>query len=407
MKRLPSTITILYLLTLSSTILAEAVSGTSDLRFYAFYEYYCPGCAQELKPLINAYGEDRVIIFDVREGDNGERYAKITNLIVYLDLPVIGVFENSSLTAIISGLFMEDDWRKIVETEYDGVPVYAKRSIEPIRILKEEVVINVITKLFIEETTEDIKGIEIHVPSFLPMLLTAAALDAVNPCEIYVLTVLLTLVFSFGGKRDILKIGMAFATGIFIAYFIMGFGIIQLFAYSTAARYVVAILGLTIGVRIFVNLIFGIFGISIGLREVIGNFLGRKLKHLPDAISRKMSANLRKASSNPITAFAVGAMSAAFLSPCTSGPYFIALSLIADLGSLFEGLFFLTIYNLIFVSPLIAITLGIYTLRLSTKGLKKWSSEKRRWLDLASGLLMIVLSVYLIFYYIPLGSIHA
>jgi len=393
MKRFRSTITILCLVTLSSTIPAEPVSGTSDLRFYAFYEYYCPGCAQELTPLMNAYGEDRVVIFDVREGDNGERYAKITDLIVYLDLPVVGVFKNNSLTAILSGLFMEDDWRKIVETEYDGVPVYAKRSREPIRILKEKEVTSVITELFIEETTEDIKGIEIHVPSFLPILLAAAALDAVNPCELYVLTVLLTLVFFTGGKRLILRIGVSFAIGMFTAYYLMGFGLVQLIAYTPQVRYAVAVLGLLLGARAI-------------LGDTIASFLGKKFKSVPEVFSKKLSAYLRKASSNPVTAFAVGIMSAAFLSPCTSGPYFIALSLIASLENQAAGLLLLTIYNIIFVAPAIAITLAVYTLRLTTRGLKKWASKERRWMDIIAGLLMIVLSVYLIFYYIPMGSLY-
>jgi len=404
MKRILFITVIIYLLTSVCTV--NAIHGSSHVKFYAFYEYYCAGCALELKPLLNEYGEDKVLIFDIREGNNSGRYAKITNLIGYLDLPVVGVFKNNSLTAIVSGFFEEDDWRKIVETEYDGVPVYAKRNIKPIKIIKDEETINLISRIFIKGETIAVKDTGIHIPSFLPIILTAAAIDAVNPCEFYVLTVLLSLVFISKRKKDILKIGLAFAIGIFIAYYLMGFGLIKLIAYSTTARYAVAILGLTIGVRIIINLVFGIFGISIGLREVLGNILGKKFKRVPKVFSKKMSVYLRKASSNPISAFSVGVLSASFLSPCTSGPYFIALSLIADLRSAMLGILLLTIYNVIFITPLIAITLGVYTLKLTTRGLKQWSSRERRWLDLAAGILMIALSIYLIFYYIPLGSMY-
>jgi len=97
-----------------------------------------------------------------------------------------------------------------------------------------------------------------------------------------------------------------------------------------------------------------------------------------------------------MTAFIVGIISGVFLMPCTSGPYFIALSLIADLESLLGGLFLLTVYNSIVILPFFVITLCVYMLKVKTSELKRWSSEKQKWLNLASGLLIIFLGLYLL-----------
>ena len=58
----------------------------------------------------------------------------------------------------------------------------------------------------------------------------------------------------------------------------------------------------------------------------------------------------------------------------------------------------LLVYNLVFVVPLIVILLLIY-FGASTARLKLWRQTQRKWMNLASGLLMIGLGVLLILYY--------
>jgi len=124
--------------------------------------------------------------------------------------------------------------------------------------------------------------------------------------------------------------------------------------------------------------------------------LFRSFKRVPEFFFKRLSAYLRRVSENPMMAFAIGVVASAFLLPCTSGPYLIALSLIANLETLFEGLFLLTVYNGIIITPFLAITLGVHTLELKTSDLKRWSSKRQKWLNLIAGLLMIFLSLYLI-----------
>ena len=239
---------------------------------------------------------------------------------------------------------------------------------------------------------------EVHANIYhlLPLIIMAAAVDAINPCEFYVLVVFLSLVFFRIGRKAILKAGIAYSVAIFIIYYLMGFGLLQLIAYVQEARLLIVILGFSVGLRAVLNFVFGVFGLSLGFRDTIGTFLNRKFKRVPEFFSKRLSAYLRGASENPMMAFVIGVAASAFLLPCTSGPYLIALSLIANLETLLEGLFLLTVYNGIIITPFLAITLGIYMLKLKIGELKRWSSRKQRWLNLIAGLLMILLSLYLI-----------
>jgi len=257
------------------------------------------------------------------------------------------------------------------------------------------------TRIQLEKAFIGEPSINHHAEIFylLPLIITTATLDAINPCGFYVLIVFLSLVsLRIGEKKSILKSGVAFSIAVFIIYYLMGFGLLRLITYFQEAKIFVVILGFSLGFRAFFNFIAGFFGLSIGLRDMIGSFLNKRFKRIPEIFSKRISTYLREASDDPVVAFLIGVAASVFLLPCTSGPYLIALGLISNLETLFEGLFLLTVYNFIIIIPFLAITLGIYTLKLKTSDLKRFSSRKQRWLNLIVGLLMTLLILYLLFY---------
>lgn len=237
-----------------------------------------------------------------------------------------------------------------------------------------------------------------NILQVLSLTIAAAFVDAINPCEFFILIVFLSLITMRLGRKAVLKFGVAFSAAIFAAYFLMGLGIWRLMGYVREVKIFVVILGLSLGLRSILNFIFGFLGLSVGLREAIGGFLNIRFKRVPKIFSEKVAEILRRFSSNPLSAFLIGIVTSAFLLPCTSGPYLIALSLIADVETQIHGLILLIVYNSIFITPFLAITLGMYMLKIRISELKKWSSNKQRWLNLAGGLLMIALSIYLISY---------
>lgn len=365
----------------------------NELKIYAFTDPHCSACVSALTSL-----PSKPIVYDLREGDVSKRYYEIMELTNYVapSLPLIGVIKNNRLILIASGSFSPEDWKKILASasKYKGVPIYASEINEPIKVIEDEDLIEMVSKLFVTEVYENSL-----FTSLIPItaIITAALIDSINPCELFVLTVLLSLVLFKAGRKEVLKIGLIYTFGVFLSYFLLGFGLVHLLAYSAIARYIIVIAGITIGLRTIINLAFGAFGISIGLREAISSTSGKKFKRVPDAVSTRLSSYLRTAASSPLTAFAIGVLSGLLLSPCTSGPYFIALSLISSLQNSSIGLLLLIIYNLIFILPMVIVTLGIYALKITTRTLKKISSQShQKTLNLIIGLLMIFLSIYLL-----------
>ena len=384
--------TISWIVFFTSLLLLSPISTFAEesLRLYTFTNLGCSQCVKALEPLQNLYNES-IITYDVQESNYTQKFDMITSLVgtdVYIELPLIGVFKKGRLTAIVFSVHSEKDWEDIVRAEYEGVPVYSNLydlngKLHYDKILTDQNMIDTIAKLFTND--EQIESIIGHrdLNSLLPFIVMAALVDAVNPCEFYVLAVFLSLIVFRFGRKAVLKDGLAYAIAIFIAYYLLGVGILRLIGYAQQMRFLIAA-------------IFGFLGFVMGFREVLGVILSKEFKNVPDFFSKKLSVYLRKASENPMSAFIIGLVSGIFLLPCTSAPYLIALSLIASLQSILEGMFLLTIYNGIIMVPFIAITLGIYVLQLKTGDLKRWSSGRQKWVNVASGLLIIFLGLYLL-----------
>lgn len=307
-----------------------------------------------------------------------------------LATPLVGLFFDGSLKAIAIAVTDSEILDQAFLNTNNGLKVFTQQETFT---LTDDARINLQEAFDIGQREPNINP---DIASLLPLIVMAATVDAVNPCEFYVLTVLLSFVFFRTGRKTVLKAGIAYSVALFIIYFLMGLGLWKIIGYVQEARLFVVILGFAVGLRAVLNFIFGVFGLSLGLRDAIGVFMGRRIKRVPESFSKRLSSYLVSASESPYGAFAVGIVASAFLLPCTSGPYLIALSLIANLETLLDGLFLLTIYNSIIIAPFLAITLGIYMLKIKTGELKRWSSKGQKWLNLVAGLLMIFLSLYLI-----------
>ena len=373
-------------LVVSSVVLSAA---DSDSTFYAITNLGCNTCVEKLQPLVGLYGESLVQL-DIREAENSGRYYNISDLVgpeVYKTEPLVVVFKDGNLVTVVFGFHPQGVWEEtIMGAEHEGVPVYSNLydfsgRLLPDVVLTDEGTIDMISDLFGENPSNGYGRKDFY--SLLPLVATAALVDAINPCEFYVLAVFLSLIFFRVGRRAVLKAGLAYAFAVFVTYYLMGFGLWRLMDYAQH-------------IRLFVVGVFGFVGLVIGFREVLGAIMERQPKRVPDVLSEKLSSQLDRVSENPLTAVAIGIVSAVFLLPCTSAPYFMAVVLIESLGSLVEGLVLLTVYNGIVIAPFIAITVCIHTLKLRTMQLKSWSSKHQRWLNLVSGLLIILLGVYLL-----------
>jgi len=391
-----------------------------EVYIYDFPEFKS---LREIENHLSKYPKLKLTFRYLNESNNLEEFLKIVNILVthgvsllppnfctpcemarglnwqeiYIrySIPLILVFQNGKIMVVMISRYDKNTLEQALASFDNVTKIFLSNgSIEP---LKEE------AKARLEGLFENKIKSQTSSSHFLPIIIMAALVDAINPCEFFILIVFLSLVAMRLGREAVLKFGIAFSIAIFTAYFMMGLGVWRLIGYVREARLFVAILGLSLGLRSILNFIFGLFGLSIGFRETIGSILNRKFKRVPKFLSEKVTTLLRNFSNKPLSAFFIGTITSIFLLPCTSGPYLVALSLMANLETQIQGLLFLTLYNSIIITPFLIITVGTYLLKIKSGQLKRWFSKGQKWLNLISGLLILTLSVYLIFY--ALGEI--
>jgi len=213
----------------------------------------------------------------------------------------------------------------------------------------------------------------------LPLILISALVDSINPCAFSILLLTIAFLFSVGRLRsNILKIGLLYILGIFVAYFLIGLGILQALHLFNTPNFMAKV-----GAALLV--VFGILNIT----EVIFPKFPIKLR-IPHGAHSKI-ANLIDRASVP-TAFALGALVGICEFPCTGGPYLMVLGLLHDQATYLKGLSYLVFYNLIFVLPLVIILFIAGDKKILEK-VKSWQQKERGRMRLLSGLTMIVLGL--------------
>ncbi len=212
-----------------------------------------------------------------------------------------------------------------------------------------------------------------------PIVIGAAAVDAINPCAFAVLIILMTAALSISDKKRALKFGLAFTISIYISYFLMGLG---LFSALQAT-------GISRGFYIFVTAL----AIIVGLLNLKDYFWYGKgfLMEVPLSWRPAMKKIINNATS-PLGAFLVGFIVSLFELPCTGGPYIVILGLLAKEATKTIGIMYLLLYNLIFVTPLIILSIIIYKGLSTTEKLEKIRQEKIKILHLIAGILMLVIA---------------
>ena len=221
----------------------------------------------------------------------------------------------------------------------------------------------------------------------LPVVLIAAAIDSINPCAIGVLLFLASIMLKVSSEREtLLRLGTVYITTVYVVYTLSGLGLIW-FQYELIRRGFTEIVGTIVGALV----------VALGFIEIKDFFwYGKGISlEIPSRYKEKIIEMAQTISFPGM--ITLGGFVALVELPCTGGPY---LAITAILAKSFDmrAFLYLLLYNGIFVLPLVVILLMIYY-GAATLRLKKWRETKRKWMNLATGLLMIVLGAFLIFYY--------
>lgn len=217
-----------------------------------------------------------------------------------------------------------------------------------------------------------------------------AVADAVNPCALAVLTLILIAILTHDPKnrKKVLLVGLAFSLSVYILYLFYGLIIIQFFKsfsllidpfkiYLIKALSVLAIILGALNIKDSIKYRPGTFGTEMPL------FLRPKLKKLISKVT------------SPKGAFFMGIFVTLFLLPCTIGPYIIASGILSYLD-IIKTLPWLLYYNIIFISPMILITLIVYFGYTTIERVSGWKEIHIRGLHLMAGLLLLILGILML-----------
>jgi len=214
-----------------------------------------------------------------------------------------------------------------------------------------------------------------------------AAVDAVNPCALAVMVIVLMalLLKSPEKRKKVLLGGLFFTLAVYILYFLYGLIMVQFFSHAIpeTGKY-----------AYYIFRGFGIFAIILGILNLKDFFIykpGGLGTEMPMFLRPKMKIWTKKITS-PGGAFVIGLIVTLFLLPCTIGPYIIASGKLSVLHFL-QTIPWLLFYNLIFIIPMMGITLAIYLGLTTVDKVSGWKEKNIRYLHLIEGLILTILGI--------------
>lgn len=212
----------------------------------------------------------------------------------------------------------------------------------------------------------------------------AAVLDSVNPCDFAVLILLLGTLLVVRKRVRVIWAGLAFAAGIFVAYYTIGFALYTLVGGIRAFRvpfiYAVSSLAIVIGLWEMKDLLW------------YGKWFSIEVPERWKPSVKKLTASVASVPG----AFVIGLLDSLFLAPCTSGPYIVILTLLSQTTSRLQGALWLFLYNFIFILPMIGITLLVHFGFTTTARAERWRTARLGKLHFTTGLVMVVIGVGMI-----------
>lgn len=226
----------------------------------------------------------------------------------------------------------------------------------------------------------------------LPIIITAAAVDSINPCVFGVLIFLIAFMTRiFKSPQKMLLGGLLYTAVVYVTYLMLGFGILKI-TVSTGFSNVFYWIG-------------AIIAIIAGLLEIKDYFWygkGFTLQMLPGGNIRikKYTSMIEKAEGKHplfllLTTAALGVFVVLVELPCTGAPYLAILAMLSK-GSFAAAVPLLLLYNLVFILPLFII-IGIAYFGTSSERLESWRKEHRGVMRLGMGLFLLALGFYMLY----------
>jgi len=288
-------------------------------------------------------------------------------ILVIYGSPLIGFFHQGRLAAITVGITNNESLDKALAVNDEDVKVFTLHRVYSLtneRIQLEE--------FFLDKPEIGFSDL------ILPITLLALA-DSVNPCTFAIFTAILLMTLHFLGKMRTAAIGFSFVSAVFTGYYVLGLGLFSILVTVTYIGKVLAVIGLVLGVFKIVRCL--------------------KMKYkspVQGSLHKFIESKVRNAYASIISAFFLGLVASFTLLPCSGGPYIVGLGLLSTLKDSAQTYLLLTLYNLLFVAPLILILTVILASSTLSYKIKVLRSTNLAIMELVNGALLAIICIYLI-----------
>ncbi len=193
-------------------------------------------------------------------------------------------------------------------------------------------------------------------------VVTAGLIDGINPCAFATLIFFVSyLTLSGKTRKEVLLVGGGFTLGVFLAYFAIGLGLYQVLELVSDTLKIVA--------RV-VYILTGIFCLILAVlsfldyRKARQGEVSEMMLKLPEPLRKRINATIRRgrnARSYVLGAFVAGLFISFLELACTGQVYLPTIIFVSSIPGLkLRAIFYLLIYNLLFVFPLTVIFILVY-----------------------------------------------
>jgi len=232
--------------------------------------------------------------------------------------------------------------------------------------------------------------------SWLTVVL-AGLVDGLNPCAFATLIFFISYLTISGRKdREVIVVGISFTLGVFIAYLVIGLGFYKVLdllgnILNVVARWVyglTALMCMTLAVFSFMDV----------AKARKGKMEDMSL-NLPKGLRKRINTVIRKGRNTNrymLGAFATGLVISLLELACTGQVYLPTIIFVSSMPELrLRAIFFLIIYNLLFILPLIVVFILAY-FGTSSKDLTRFLQKHAAVVKIGLGILFFALGLWLL-----------
>jgi cytochrome c biogenesis protein CcdA len=232
------------------------------------------------------------------------------------------------------------------------------------------------------------------------VIIAAGLIDGLNPCAFATLIFFITYLTITGNKKNrILLIGISFTFGIFISYLLLGIGLYGLIHSMESFSFIALIVYPLTAVIAFV---FGAYNTYDYFKARAGKKDEMKLK-LPNRIKQQISKVIKDQSKLKyfvLIAFFTGVIISLLEFMCTGQVYLPTIIFIMGVPEYqAQAFFYLLLYNLMFILPLIIIFVAVY-LGMGSEKLKEILETRRPQLKIFTAVILYLLGIFILIFFI-------